>query len=173
MVADQANLASYVALPALPCDIGELADAARSEGFGMVHRLIDDYAAERNRFSKRGESLCAALVGDRTVAVGGINVDPYYDSPVLGRIRHLYVHPDFRHCGVGTGLMNLIESRGEQYFDSFQLFTTSRAAGWFYEALSYVPVQGRWKVSHAKNVRVAWRDRGRARLGDSSDRRRA
>lgn len=146
---------TYVVLSTLPRDIGELAESARSEGFGMVHRLIDDYAAERNRFSRHGECLCAALVGDRTVAVGGINVDPYYDSPAIGRIRHLYVHPNFRRCGVGTGLMELIESRGEPYFDSFQLFTTSRAAGQFYEALNYVPVQSRWKVSHAKNVRVA------------------
>ena len=143
---------TYLAIAALPRDVTDLAEAASIEGFGMVRRLIDDHVAERNRFSKRGECLCAALVGDRTVAIGGINVEPYYDSPAVGRIRHVYVHPDFRRAGVGTRLMNLIERHGAQAFESFQLFTTSRAAGQFYESLSYIPVEGRWKVSHAKQV---------------------
>jgi len=48
--------------------------------------------------------------------------------------------------------MRLIEGRGKEYFDSFQWFTASRTAATFYEALDYVPVQGRWKVSHAKRI---------------------
>ena len=118
----------------------------------MVRRLIDDYASGANTFSKRGEHLCVALSGDEVIAVGGINVDPYYSSPSPGRIRHVYVRPDCRRSGVGARLMGAIEERGRQHFDSFQLFTATESAARFYEALNYVPIQGRWKVSHEKRV---------------------
>jgi GNAT superfamily N-acetyltransferase len=136
----------------LPRGIEELARMASSEEFGMVQRLIADYSSGTNMFSKRGERLCAVLNGERVIAVGGLNVDPYYSSPSLGRIRHLYVHPDFRRVGVGARLMGLIEEHGRAHFDSLQLFTASSAAARFYEALHYIPVQGFWKVSHAKRL---------------------
>ena len=116
----------------------------------MVRRLIDDHLAGVNRFSKRGECLYVVRNSGEVIGVGGINVDPYYNLPSLGRIRHVYVHPIFRRTGVGRRLMERIESHGKQYFESFQLFTSSKAAGSFYEALSYAPVSDRWKVSHAK-----------------------
>jgi GNAT superfamily N-acetyltransferase len=141
---------AFQVVPALPRGIGDLAGVASSEGFGMVSRLITDYLSGANTFSKQGERLCAALNDQQVIAIGGLNVDPYYDSPSLGRIRHLYVHPDFRRGGVGARLMGLIEEHGEAYFDSLQLFTESTAAARFYEALHYMPVQGSRKVSHAK-----------------------
>jgi GNAT superfamily N-acetyltransferase len=116
----------------------------------MVRRLVDDYVSDANTFSQQGECLCAVVKEKQVIAVGGINVDPYFNSPSLGRIRHLYVHPEFRRRGVGARLVGLIEGQGRKYFDSFQLFTASRAAATFYEALGYVPVKGRRKVSHAK-----------------------
>ena len=143
---------TFLVVSALPSGIAELARTASSEDFEMVRRLVDDYISGNNRFSKPGERLCAASIGEQVIAVGGINIDPYYDSPSLGRIRHLYVHPDFRRSGVGARLMRLIEGRGERYFDSFQLFTESTTAAMFYESLDYAPVHDRWKVSHAKQI---------------------
>ncbi len=143
---------TFVAISTLHSGISDLAVSAESEGFGMVRRLVDDYIADVNRFSKRGECLCIALHGDHVIAIGGINVDPYHDSSSLGRIRHLYVSPDFRRDGVGRRLMELIEGHGRKRFETFQLFTESLAASRFYEALSYVPVHDRWKVSHTKRV---------------------
>jgi GNAT superfamily N-acetyltransferase len=93
-----------------------------------------------------------ALNGEQVVAVGGLNIDPYYDSPSVGRIRHLYVHPDFRRRGVGARLMAIIEEHGGTFFGSLQLFTASTIAARFYEALDYLPVRGRWKVSHEKRI---------------------
>ncbi len=143
---------TVLAVTELPRGLDELAQLASVEGFGMVRRLIDDYVAGTNRFSKTGEDLYVARNGDEVSAVGGINVDPYYNSPSLGRIRHLYVHPSFKRAGVGRLVMERIEKHGEQYFASFQLFTTSQVAGKFYESLSYARVGDRWKVSHAKRV---------------------
>jgi len=143
---------AFVEVSALHPGIGELAPIAAAEGFGMVRRLIDDYVSGVNRFSKRGERLCVALNGDRVIAVCGINVDPYYDSPSLGRIRHLYVHPGSRRSGVGRRLMAMIEAHGETHFECLQLFTTSLAASRFYESLNYARVLDRWKISHAKRI---------------------
>ena len=143
---------SFLEVSALPPGIDDLAAIASSENFAMVRRLIDDYVSGSNAFSREGECLCAALSGAKVIAVCGINVDPYYDSPSIGRIRHLYVHPDFRRRGVGARLMELIERHGENHFATFQLFTASSTAARFYERLNYVPVQARWKVSHEKRV---------------------
>ena len=142
----------FLVVSALPAGIEELAQLASAEDFAMVRRLVDDYVSGSNTFSEPGECLGVALSGDQLIAVGGINVDPYYNISSLGRIRHLYVHPDFRRRGVGARLMELIERNGEKHFDVFQLFTASRTAARFYEGLNYVPVSDRWKVSHEKPV---------------------
>jgi GNAT superfamily N-acetyltransferase len=136
----------------LPSGLDELAGFAAAEGFGMVDRLIKDHRDGSNTFSKRGESLWVSEQGGRILAVGGINVDPYFDLPSLGRIRHLYVHPRFRRSGIGRQLIQLIEGSGSEYFDTFQLFTAEVAASRFYEAMGYAPVNGQWKVSHAKRA---------------------
>jgi N-acetylglutamate synthase-like GNAT family acetyltransferase len=136
----------------LPNGLAELARVAAAEGFGMVDRLIIDHRDGSNTFSKHGESLWIIEQKGRIIAVGGINIDPYYDSPSLGRIRHLYVHPDFRRNAVGRRLMRSIEESGSEYFETFQLFTAEVDASRFYEALSYTPVNGQRKVSHAKRV---------------------
>jgi N-acetylglutamate synthase-like GNAT family acetyltransferase len=136
----------------LPSGLDGLARLAASEGFGMIDRLISDYRAGSNTFSKSGEGLWAAEADGQLVAVGGINVDPYYDAPSLGRIRHLYVHPEFRRVGVGRDLMKCIEDHGNQHFECFQLFTTTLVASVFYESLGYSRVANQWKVSHVKRV---------------------
>lgn len=133
-------------------DLERLAEIAMHEQHGMVDRLLIDFREGSNTFSKPGEGLWVVRESGRAIAVGGINIDPYYDDSSLGRIRHLYVHPQFRRSGVGTDLMKLIEDSGTQYFESFQLFTTHPIASRFYEALGYERVEGRWKVSHAKRV---------------------
>jgi len=136
----------------LPIGLERLAAAASGEAFRMVDRLILDHDDGSNTFSRPGESLWFVRHHERVIAVGGINIDPYYEIPTLGRIRHLYVHPDFRRCGVGTRLMRSIEASGAQHFQSFQLFTANEDASRFYESLGYLPVNDRWKVSHEKRV---------------------
>ena len=138
----------------LPNSLARLAEIAALERHGMLDRLISDFHEGSNRFSRPGEGLWVMHEGEDAIAVGGVNIDPYYDDSSLGRIRHLYVHPERRCCGVGTGLMMLIEGGGAAYFESYQLFTANPVAAKFYEALGYARVEGRYKVSHAKRVLV-------------------
>jgi len=140
----------------LPPGIDELAARAAEEGMRLVERLIEDHRDGSNTFSKRGEGLWLTTERGRPIAVGGLNIDPYDDRhPALGRIRRVYVHPEFRRIGVGRELMLQIEAYGRQYFEWFQLFTASQAASKFYEALGYSRVQDRWKVSHVKRASAA------------------
>ena len=127
---------------------------------------VIDFHEGSNTSSEPGESLWVVLKGSQAIAVGGINIDPYYDDSSLGRIRHVYVHPNFRRRRVATELLRLIEDSGARYFDSFQLFTANPVASRFYEALGYARVEGRWKVSHAKCA--ATHPRNQAALTESS-----
>lgn len=136
----------------LPRGVNQLARFAASEKFGMVNRLISDFRDGSNTFSKDGESLWILAEDSHTIAVGGVNVDPYFDLPTVGRIRHLYVHPQYRRTGVGRKLLQSIEHSGMGHFEVFQLFTGDAVASRFYEALGYSRVEGQWKVSHAKRV---------------------
>ena len=129
-----------------------LASIAAQEGFGMVERLINKYRDGSNCFDRRGEGLWFVRNHEQVIAVGGINIDPYFNDDALGRIRHFYVYPEFRRAGIGASLIRTIEKCGAPHFKSFQLFTSNTGAAKFYEAHGYSPVGNQWKVSHRKTV---------------------
>lgn len=85
----------------------------------MVDRLMSDFRDGSNTFSKHGESLWVLANDSHTIAVGGINVDPYFDLPTVGRIRHVYVHPEYRRTGAGRKLLRSIEHSGMGHFEVF------------------------------------------------------
>ena len=60
--------------------------------------------------------------------------------------------PEYRRAGVGRKLLQSVEHSGMSRFEMFQLFTGDAVASRFYEALGYSPVEGQWKVSHAKRI---------------------
>lgn len=137
----------------LPQGIHKLNAIAAIEGYGMVQKLISNFKSAQNCFNKTGEALYAAYEAERLVGIGGINIDPYFNQPELGRIRHVYVHPEHRRTGIGRALITRIESGASIHFDSFQLFTSQLRAAQFYESLGYLAVTGKWKVSHIKQAR--------------------
>ncbi len=137
-------------LSELPPELTTLCDMARGEGFGMLDRLVTGFKTEANTFTRRGEALFGAAQDGKLVGIGGLNIDPYFDEPDVGRLRHLYVHPDYRCIGVGRRLNAEIERAAKGYFGKLQLFTSSKSASHFYEALGFKPVIGVKKVSHFK-----------------------
>lgn len=136
----------------LPIGLTQLADEARAEGFQMLARLIETFQSGENTFTRLGEALFGAERSGQLVGVGGLNIDPYFADVDVGRIRHLYVHPEARKCGVGRAIVAAIESRSIGRFHRLQLFTPTDTASRFYEALGYLPVSGVRKVSHAKDM---------------------
>lgn len=117
----------------------------------MVLRLAEDWASGANRFSRPGELINAAFDGDRMVGVGGRNIDPYLDDERITRVRHVYVHPDYRGRGVGRLLMEPIMADPEARFDIINCRATPKSFA-FYEALGFEPVFGDDLVSHRLNL---------------------
>jgi GNAT superfamily N-acetyltransferase len=129
-------------------EIDHLADASRKEGFRFVERLIAGFESGENQFGRPGEALFAVFDQDVCVGIGGINLAPSGESGV-GRVRRVYVVPNYRGRGVGRMLMEQIEAWSRGHFQALQLFTDTIEGSAFYESLGYrrITADG---VSHVK-----------------------
>ncbi len=58
-----------------------------------------------NTFSRPGEIPFEARFSPEMAGIGGLNTDPYLGDPPIGRIRRLYVAPNFRRLGSNESLM--------------------------------------------------------------------
>jgi len=125
----------------LPPEIQPLIDEATAEGFGFAARLITHWASGENRFERPGELFLLAFVDARAVGFGGLNVDPYHDSPSVGRVRHIYVENASRKLGVGRAIVEHVIECARPGFDRLRLVT--RQAAPFYERLGFTLVAER------------------------------
>ncbi|MEM9448257.1 MAG: GNAT family N-acetyltransferase, partial [Cyanobacteria bacterium P01_E01_bin.6] len=138
----------------LPRDTAILAELARLEGHRNIDRLVADYDSGDNRFDLPGEALFILQSKEgASLGIGGINIDPYFDEPSIGRARRLYIHPEYRRMGLGALLVQKIEAHASTSFSSIQLYTASPEASAFYKSLGYKEVFNQTKVSHAKTFR--------------------
>jgi GNAT superfamily N-acetyltransferase len=114
--------------------------AAAGEGFRFLDRLVDEWGSGTNRFDKPGELLIGAFRADSIIAVCGLNRDPYADRDEIGRLRHLYVRPSARCCGVGSALVGHLLSRAEEAFRVVRLRTATPGASALYIRHGFVLV---------------------------------
>lgn len=80
----------------LPEDFAILEAESKSQGFRFLEKMRVEWESGKNRFNKEGEALYAAFESGKLVAIGGINLDPYINSNLVGRVCHLYVLNDYR-----------------------------------------------------------------------------
>ncbi len=114
----------------------EVATEARVEGYAFIDCLLAGWGDGSNRFDGPGEYLLDARDGDVLIAVGGLNRDAHVDNLRIGRLRHLYVRPDWRRHGVGALLIHALLKRAGD-FDRVRLRTTNPAAARLYERLGF------------------------------------
>jgi GNAT superfamily N-acetyltransferase len=117
--------------------LAPLLSACREEGFFFLARLEHEYLSGQVRFDAPGETLLGAFEDSVIVGVGGLTRDPYCDDPRIGRVRHVYVLPEFRGRGVGKMILSDIERHAQPHFNALVLRTDTRAAEHFYQSIGY------------------------------------
>jgi GNAT superfamily N-acetyltransferase len=139
----------------LPPDLDrELVPASVREGFEPVRWLHDDWEAGTNRFSAPGEAFYVARVDGRLVGVCGVNRDPFVDDPTVGRLRRLYVLPEFRRRGVGRQLVERALQDAGEHFDVVRLRTTDARSAAFFEVVGFTRIQGQEGVTDAGIIQM-------------------
>ena len=117
--------------------IDHLTVESLSQGFRFVDRLVKEYRCGHNRFERSGETLLTAMFEEKAIAICGLNQDPYSKSPVVGRLRHLYVESIWRRSGIGSLLVSQIIYEANKHYEILTLRTDASAADKFYRALGF------------------------------------
>lgn len=120
-----------------PPELGGLLDASLAERHGLVRRTLEDWTDGINQFDQPGEAFFLASLDMTTVGMCGLNVDPFIDDPKVGRVRHLYVLPEFRRQNIGRRLVEACLAEAEGVFERVRLRTFDPAAVHFYEAFGF------------------------------------
>lgn len=127
-----------VRISELPSElINHLAEESLPQGFRFVERLIREYRSGLNCFDEPGEVLLTASVQGTVVGIGGLNRDPYFNDPNIGRLRHLYVESVWRRCGIGHLLVAQLIYEANQHYQLLTLRTDTQAADAFYQKLGF------------------------------------
>jgi GNAT superfamily N-acetyltransferase len=129
----------FEALPfsALGPEIAPLVTEASTAGFPFMQTLRREWDNGSNRFSQPGEVYLGAWLGNRLIAAGGLNRDPYAQDPTIGRVRHVYVLSRYRRSGAGRFLLDAITDRARPHFSLLRLRTRTAAGAAFYESLGF------------------------------------
>jgi GNAT superfamily N-acetyltransferase len=134
---------------ALPQDLDlEMLSSARREDFVPLKWLKEEWLNRTNQFSGLGEGLFTARDCGRLVAICGLNRDPYDESGSAGRLRRLYVLPDYRRRGVGRMLVEAVLEASRDHFDAVNLRTLDEASAAFFESLGFSRVDGVRGATH-------------------------
>jgi N-acetylglutamate synthase-like GNAT family acetyltransferase len=135
----------------LPADLDEsLLPEAIQEGFNALRWLRDDWKHGVNRFSEPGEAIYTARVSGRLAGVCGVNLDPFAGDAEIGRLRRLYVHPQFRRRGVGRRLVQHALNNSRGHFRRIRLRTLDESSAAFFEAIGFTKFEGDERCTHQK-----------------------
>ena len=133
----------------LTSGFSKLLEESISEKFGALEKLKQNFENGSNTFSKPGEALFSATFEGELLGICGLNVDPYVDDPMIGRVRRLYVIKQARRQGVGSKLVGAVEQQARKHFKVLRLYTGDSNASAFYTSIGFSPLSGN-HVSHIK-----------------------
>lgn len=111
-------------------------ESSLHEGYRFIQKLWHEYEQGINRFETPG-TLIGAFVENPMVGIGGVQVDPYLQQANIGRIRHVYVLPDYRRSGVGRQVMHALIDHARAHFTTLTLRTPTRHGDAFYQSLGF------------------------------------
>jgi ribosomal protein S18 acetylase RimI-like enzyme len=114
--------------------IPALADAARSEGFQFLDRLIREWEDGTNRFVGAGEALFGAFLDGELVGTAGLT----HQREAVGRLRRVYILPRCRRHGIGEALTRKVLEFARLHCREVVLLTENPAAALLYERLGFI-----------------------------------
>lgn len=133
----------------------QLAKDALQDGYKIVRRTIDQWVSGENQFDKYQEVLYAVEIDQSIVAIGGINIDPYLMDDDIGRVRHFYVHRQYRQKGIARALLELVLKEKAAHYTVIRLTTNNEAAMQLYEEFGFKKVV-EFKATHVKVVKTRY-----------------
>lgn len=122
-------------------EINILVELSVGEGFNFLNRLREDWLNGVNRFDKENERLYLLKIEEEIVGVGGINHCPYVENKRVGRIRRVYIHPDYRRKGFGKKLMSVLIDEFKSVYEKIVLRTDNKESSKFYESIGFVRIK--------------------------------
>jgi GNAT superfamily N-acetyltransferase len=137
----------------LPAGLDHLVCASAREDFRFLERLRADWESGANRFSNPGEALLVAHVEHCLVGVCGLNRDPYSSDAGVGRLRRLYVLPEFRRQGIARCLVSRALAAARQHYGSVRIRTEQPVAAKFHEALGFAAALSSRDATHEFPIR--------------------
>ena len=138
--------------PSADC-LDALVAESEAHGLRFVRRLVDEWVSATQRFTRPGEALFVARVGEGVVGVCGLGVDPYAAAPGIARVRHLYVLSAHRRHGIGRDLVTAVVHAARGRFDRLRLRTHDPDAARLYERLGFLPTLDGPDSTHVMDLR--------------------
>jgi GNAT superfamily N-acetyltransferase len=136
-----------------PGALDPLLATSAAEDFRFLTRLADEWRSGAERFDRPGALLLGVYRGAKLIAVGGLTPDPYEADAALGRLRHLYVHPEARGQGVGRLLVAALEAEARNHYSALTLRTDTERAARFYESIGYTRLAAGGTATHRRALR--------------------
>lgn len=133
---------------ALPDEFGDLQNEAAAEGYRFVETLREEWRDGRYHDGDERYALFAVYRDGELAAVGAVTPDPYDPADDLLRIRHVYVRPLCRGCGVGRQLGSALVQQGLALVPKLSLNAADTGAAAFWESFGFRPDGSGTRRSH-------------------------
>lgn len=134
-------------------DFIHLVNESKEQGFCFLERLVDEYKNGTNTFNRPGEALYGVF--DKmsvSIAIGGLNIDPFSNQPKVGRLRRFYVSKNYRRMGLGSLMLETIILDAVNYYNIIVLHTDTKEADKFYTAFGFSKNYTFPKATHSLNL---------------------
>ena len=117
--------------------LDQLINSSSSEGHSFLKLMKAQYLSGDNRFEYEGEGVYAYIKNQQLIGICGLNKDPYLEDKNVGRIRHLYILPEFRKMGYGRQLIEHVVREAQSHYKLLTLRTFEYNASAFYKCLGF------------------------------------
>lgn len=127
---------------------------SKTEGYAFIEKLCGEYQSGVNRFDEEGAILLGTYLDENLIAIVGVHPDPYLKQATIGRVRHLYVMPEYRRHNIGRDLMLALIEHAKKHFEQLTLRTLTEHGDKFYKSLGFTDEIRFENATHWLNLKM-------------------